>query len=148
MPADVTDAFLKYESDSHQILPSTKDFSNLLLSSLRKGFQLYSSPLFLLLDAYDEFRNEEDEETERAILCSCLSEISRANIAKIFITTRPHCAIDIYYIVENAEQIELHGNLRDVEQYLHRKMRFLHLSLIMKNLIAETILEANRENPW
>lgn len=148
VPADVISAFSKFNNDPHKLLSSTDEVSILLKSSLDKFFQFHSSPCFILLDAYDEFRNDADEDSERAKLCSYLSEISSTNNAKIFITTRLHCRMELESSFPDAQVAELKGDLKDMRQYLDRKLQFLRLNGVTKNLIKTTILEANKEKPW
>ena len=148
VPADIQTEYYKFKNDPHQVIPNKDKFRSLLRSSL-KHIATSSSPLsFVLLDAYDEFRNGPEEEHEREALRSCLSEISHAGLAKILITTRDHCQKELERAFADSQVAEYKGDIRDVERYLDLKLQFPKRKPRLKNLIRNTILEANKKEPW
>ena len=148
LAADVSAEYSKFKMDPHHIMPSKDKFQSLLKSSLEQLCTSRSSQVCILLDAYDEFRNDNGEEQERAELRSFLSEISRVGTAKILITTRPHCSKELEYSCEELKVVEFRGELADVERYLDRKLQSSSFKPAIKDLIRKTMLEKNKDEPW
>jgi hypothetical protein len=147
VPVDVQTEYSKFKKDPHQVTPKRNTFGSLLKSSLEQMARRSSSPPgFVLLDAFDEFRNDHGEEREREALRSCLSEISGAGLAKILITTRPHCHTELERAFADSQVAEYKGDLRDVERYLDRELE-LHKPRV-KDRIRTAILEKNKNEPW
>jgi len=146
IPRDVSAEYSRFKNDPDRMIRSRYTFASLLKSSLE---ELSSSPSFILLDAYDEFRNKDDEERQRAQLCSTLSAICRSTSAKILITTRPQCRHELKDVFSSSEIAVIKGDLIDVEKYLGDQIqlhKYLHDDL--KANIKKTILDANREEAW
>ena len=148
LPADVSAEYSKFKMDPHHIMPNKDKFQSLFKSSLQQLCTSRSSPSCILLDAYDEFRNDNGEERERAELQSFLSEISHAGTAKILITTRPHCSKELECAFDEPQIVEFRGELRDVEQYLDLQLQFSTLKPAIKDLIRKAMLERNKDEPW
>lgn len=146
VPPEVQTEYYKFKNDPHQVMPNKDKFRSLLRSSL-KHIATSSSP-HVLLDAYDEFRNGPEEEREREALRSCLSEISQAGLAKILITTRDHCQNELERALADSQVVEYKADLRDVERYLDLKLQSLKRKPGLKDVIRNTILEANKKEPW
>ncbi len=147
IPGDVATEYSRYISDPHK-MPTTQDkFTSLLKSSLK---QFPSSPSFILIDAYDEFRNTHDEDWQRMELCSALFAICGDRSARILITTRPHWRHELKDAFRDESQIAaVKGDLADVEKYLDLKIQpFNRLDQDLKSNIKRTILDANREEAW
>jgi hypothetical protein len=124
---------------------SPKTLANLLNASL----QATSSPSFILLDAYDEFRNTGDEEVQRSALCSFLSEICHYCSVKILVTTRPQCRQDLKEAFPSSAVAVVKGDLADVETYLENRIQPLkRIHEQLKANIKRTILEANQDEAW
>jgi len=146
VPVDVTTEYSRYMNDPHKV-PTTRDkFASLLKSSLE---QFPSSPCFILIDAYDEFRNTREEERQKIQLCAALSTIGATNLAKILITTRPQCRHELKDTFSDSQIAVVKGDLKDVEKYLDdqlQPLKSLHNDL--KSNTKKTILDANREEAW
>jgi hypothetical protein len=146
IPINVTTEYSRYKNDPHRIMPSQHTFTNLLKSSLE---QFSSSLKFILIDAYDEFRNTDDEDSQRINLCSALSKISSDGSTRILMTTRPQCAQELKDSFPYSQIAFVKGDLADVEKYLDDKIRPLkRLNEKLKANIKETILESNRKELW
>lgn len=146
MPVDVAAEYSRYMNDPHKVPTSRVKLTSLLKSSLE---QFPSSPRFILIDAYDEFRNSEEEELQKKRLRSALSEICGNDSAKILITTRPQCRYELKDNFSSSEIAVVKGDLGDVEKYLDDQIQlqnYLHPDL--KSNIKQTILDANREEAW
>jgi len=127
-------------------MPSLDKFASLLKASLQ---EFSSSPSFILLDAYDEFRNSGDEEVQRSDLCSSLSEICRGGSARILITTRPQYRDALKDTFSESQIVVVKGDLIDVERHLDERMQPLkRLNNELKANIKKAILDANREDAW
>jgi len=146
MPVDVAAEYSRYMNDPHKVPTSRVKLTSLLKSSLE---QFPSSPRFILIDAYDEFRNTHEEELQKTHLCSALSEMCRNDSTKILITTRPQCRRELEDVFSSSEIAVVKGDLIDVEKYLGDQIqlhKYLHDDL--KANIKKTILDANREEAW
>jgi hypothetical protein len=147
IPADVEAEYKRFRDDPHEVVPDPRTFIDLLKSSLERLAKTSLSPSFILLDAYDEFRNTASEDLERAELCSCLSGISGGNLARLLITTRWHCCMELEGNIPNARVTNLEADLEDVRRYLTHELPYLRLGVNVKNLITTTILNENQHNP-
>jgi hypothetical protein len=147
IPGEVTAEYSRYINDPHRV-PTIRDNFAILLQSSVKQFSS-TSPVFILIDAYDEFRNSGDEEGQRTQLCSALSEICRDDSARLLITTRPQCRHDLKDFFPLSQIAVVKGDLADVEKYLEGRIQPLkRLNDSLKSTIKETVLEANREEAW
>jgi NACHT domain len=154
-PDNVYDEYRRYKKDPHKVALDQSKLETLFKSSFNELSKAASSQICILLDAYDEFRHIDGdegegsanrEERERADLRNCLSEVSRLNSAKIFITTRPHCFSELESSFADAQMVEYKGSRTDVERYLDDELSNVHkLAPTIKNLIRSTILEKNQE---
>lgn len=150
-PKDVYEEYCRYKNDTHKVELEMPKLKGMLKYSLDELFKSASSPSCILLDAYDEFRNLNNnaEERERDELRKCLSEISHSNSAKIFITTRPHCTSELERDFVGQQVAECKGDLADMEKYLDHELEVRRdLTPKLKALIQTTILEAvNNKEP-
>jgi NACHT domain len=145
IPPEVLADYSKFQKDPHRLPPSRETFANLLKSCL----DAFPGSCFILLDAYDEFRNAKCEDREREGLRSFLAEISQMKRIRILITTRPHWRAELENVFAEAQVAEIRGDLKDVTRYLDSELQpRRHLNEGTKNLIRTKILEANRDNPW
>jgi len=146
IPGDVSAEYSRFINDPHRVMPSRKTLATLLISSLK---EFSSSPRFILLDAYDEFRNTSDEERQRTELCSLLSAICRSGLARILITTRPQCRQELKDALIGSQIAVVKGDSDDVEKYLDDQiMPLKRLNDELKANIKKTILDANRKEGW
>ena len=146
IPGDVSAQYSRFVNDPHKVMPSLDTFASLLKSSLK---EYSSSPNFILIDAYDEFRNTGDEEGERNELCSTLSAISRSGSSRFLITTRPQCRQELQNTFAESPIEVIKGDLADVEKYLDDQKQLNRLKNDeLKANIKKTILDANREEAW
>jgi hypothetical protein len=144
-PNDIYEEYQRFKQDAHKVMLERSKFETMLNSSLRELSKLCSSSTCLLLDEYDEFRNEKAEACEKAALRKCLSEISTEKIARIFITTRTHCVMELESNLIGAHTFEYKGSLVDVTQYVDQELDFLKCGDKTKSLIRSTMLAKNKE---
>jgi len=146
VPGEVNAEYSRFQNDPHKVKPSLDTLASLLRSSLQA---FSSSPSFILLDAYDEFRNADNDEGQRSDLCSSLSEICRDGSARILITTRPQYRDVLKDTFSESQIVVVKGDLIDVERHLDERMRPLkRLNNELKANIKKAILDANREDAW
>ena len=146
IPEDVSTGYFRFINDPHRMMPSRNTFANLLKTSLK---EFSSSPSFILLDAYDEFRNSSDEEGQRTELCSSLCAIYRSGSTRILITTRPQCRQELKDTYSESQIAVVKGDSADIEKYLDDRIQPLkRLNDELKANIKKTILDANREEGW
>ena len=138
VPVDVTIKYSYYMNDPHKLSVSRAKLEGLLKSSLE---QFPSSPRFILIDAYDEFRNID----EKGQLCSALSAICGKDLAKILIT-RPQYRHEVKDILSDSQIAVVNGDLQDVEKYPDDRLKPLkYVNKELKANIKKTILDENRE---
>jgi hypothetical protein len=148
VPAGVSAKYSRFKTDPHHIMPGKDSYGSLLRFSLEEIRRLRSSPSFVLLDAYDEFRNDKEDDFERAVLLSRLSEMSRVGLVKILITTRPHYQNQLECAFPDFQVAEFRGDVRDVELYLELKLKVSEYKPEVKDEIRRTLLEKNKNEPW
>ena len=146
VPVDVTTEYSRYVNDPHKVPTSRAKLASLLKLSLE---QFPSSPRFILIDAYDEFRNTSEQGLQTGQLCSDLSEVCGKDLAKILITTRPQCRHELKDTFSDSQIAAVKGDLIDVEKYLDgqiQPLKYLHNDL--KSNIKKTILDTNQGEAW
>jgi len=131
IPSAVQNEYERFLTDPHNIRPNWEKYESLLQSSLQEFAKLSSNPVFILLDAYDEFVNTKGEERERRELRSCLVNLCTTSNARILITTRPHHLVKLETFPKS-QATEILGNINDVQQYLER-MKDEEISDLMKD---------------
>ena len=146
---DIQNLYHKYKHDAHLVMPVRKQYEGLLISSLQQLAKQSSNPVFILLDAYDEFVNTKHEERERNQLLSCLVDLLKTSTARMLITTRPQHLDTLKNIFsESATTSEILGDIGDVRRYLAERMKDVVVSDWMRGEIISTILERNRDEAW
>jgi hypothetical protein len=148
VPANVCAEYSRFKQDPHKVMPKRDKFAALFKSSLDESAESFSCPSCILLDAYDEFRNDRHEEREREVLRSWLSDIARTSKAKILIMTRPHYSEELERNFADAQVAEFKGDIMDVKRYLDNELQPRKLNDGTKDLIKTTILEKNKQDPW
>jgi hypothetical protein len=104
----------------------------------------YHSPIFVLLDAYDE-----SLDMERMELLSYLKQFRDAGV-RLYITTRGELLQDLQTkdALKGAIPLKIEANERDVNMYLTKRLNVEKttkgLSIALKNKIKERILESHR----
>jgi hypothetical protein len=101
----------------------------------------FSDGIFILVDAYDEFKNTENESRERAKLWECLQQLCLTEKTKLFITTRYHFREDLQNCFIGAQITVIKGDLDDVTKYLTKRMEHMTLLPTLKKKIAAKILK-------
>jgi hypothetical protein len=78
-----------------------------------------------LVDAYDEFQNEENERKERGEFRSVLTEIEKLSTSNpsIFITTREECRRDLEETFSKPIIVEMVSDIDDIEGYLNDRLK-------------------------
>jgi NACHT domain len=137
VPENVLKEYKRSKTRAHQPI----DHAALLTSCIKQFVHLYSSPVFVLIDAYDEFKNQGDEQKERAEFLSHLSQICQTEQAKVFITTRSHYGEDLRTTL-NGVVTELESDTVDIEQYLDERLKDPTMSDELRKLAKSKIAEA------
>jgi hypothetical protein len=149
IPVDVENEYNRYQKDPHNVMPSREKFQSLLNSSIQDYFARTSNRAFILIDAYDEFRNcPEEEESERTYLRSCLQQLCAADRARVFITTRPQHCVTMEESFPGGRLVEIHGDLNDIAKYLENRLEHFKAPPAMKERIKRTIMDANQTGAW
>jgi NACHT domain len=149
IPIDVENEYNRYQKDPHNVMPSQEKFQSLLNSSIQDYFARTSNRAFILIDAYDEFRNcPEEEESERTYLRSCLQQLCAADMARVFITTRPQHRDTMQETFPGAQMVEIHGDLKDIEKYLENRLQHFKAQPAMKERIKSAIMDENQTEAW
>jgi NACHT domain len=153
VPQDVQNEYKRYKKDPHKIMPTREKYLSLLECCLQEYAKLSSNPVFVLIDAYDEFVNPEGlEEQERAELRSSLVKLCETSSARILLTTRPQHLDQLKQTFVGSHAVtQILGNMDDIERYLEKRMEAesdAKVNVRMKDMIKTTVLEANRKDPW
>jgi len=145
IPAVVRHAYSSYMESPDREEPAPELFMSLLKSSIEKLCQLNPGGVFILVDAYDEFRNRRYEVEERKSLLTYLSEILSCPGARIFISTREHGCLDLNTSFPNAPIAKVRGDLADRASYLDQRLADRSMSPGLKQTVKDTLLNASHE---
>jgi hypothetical protein len=129
---------------------SAPDFDLLLklfVASLSAFSSTYSRPVFILLDAFDEFKNETDEGYQRGRFLDAISTVLNSGNVKVFVTTRLPNLDDLLAKFKGAVVKEVETNRDDVKKYLDRQMEGSRLSPELQAAIREKIT-AEADQLW
>jgi len=125
--------------------PALELFMSLLKSSIEKLCQLNPDGVFILIDAYDEFRNRRYEVEERKSLLTSLTEISSCPGARIFVSTREHGCLDLNTSFPKAPIAKVRGYLADLASYLDQRLADRSMSTGLKQTVKAALLNASHE---
>jgi len=145
IPALVRHAYSSYMKSPDRDEPALELSVSLLKSSVEKLCQLKPDGVFILIDAYDEFRNRRYEVEERKSLLTCLSEISTSPGARILISTREHGCLDLNTSFPKAPIAKVRGDLADLASYLDQRLADRSMSPGLKQTVKDTLLNASQE---
>jgi hypothetical protein len=148
LPRDVHNQYSKYKRDPHNVMPGREIYENLLKSAVEEFFNMSSNQVFILVDAYDEFRSTQHEERERKCFRSCLLQLSETNKARILVSTRPQYRDLLQESISESRIAEIRGDLIDVERYIDYRLECFDVQATMKDKIKAAILEENRGEAW
>lgn len=142
IPDAINAEYFKYKTDPHKTMPSGDSYTKLLTACIDDFFKAYFNPVFILVDAYDEFKNAENERKERKVLLSCLRQLCLTDKTRILITTRPQYREELRIALPGQQIIDIEANPADVEKYLNQRIKHEPLSNELKDAIKATITEA------
>ena len=148
IPPDVEREYNRYKKDPHSVPPNPEIYQNLLKCCLQEFSKLTSNPVFILLDAYDEFVNTRGDEREQKELRSCMLDLSRTSAERVLITTRPQHLAKLKETIVESRVTETLGDINDVQRYLEERMKDVEISNLMKDKIKSTILDENKKEAW
>lgn len=145
IPASVRHAYSEYMKSRDREVPGLGLFLSLLKNSIKKLYELNPYGVFILLDAYDEFKNKTYEVEERKSLRTCLSEVSSISGARLLISTREHGCLDLKASFPNVLVTKIHGDPADVKAYLDQRLAVKDISAGLKQTVNDTLLNASHE---
>jgi hypothetical protein len=134
IPESVYSAF-----SSQSGAPDNDTLTRLFAMCLSAFSSMYSKPVFILLDAFDEFKNEKDERYQRKEFLLAISKFLNSGNVKVLVTTRPQNQGQLLTSFTGAVVKEVQTNRRDVEEYLDRQMVDLDLPPRLRDAIKEKI---------
>jgi NACHT domain len=143
-PDDVLAEYNKYKKSPVKSMPGASVYPRLLVSCVTRFFELYSNPVFILLDAYDELRNSQVEK-ERADLLNALSLVLKTKKAKLIVTTRPQHREELGRNFPDTTTLEIKANLADIDNFLDQRMSHLPLNPLLKSNVKAAIIEAGSD---
>ena len=144
-PAEVYAQYNKCQNSLHKSALTRRVYTTLFICCVEEFFNRYSNGVFILLDAYDEFKPEKEEERQREELLSSLREISSTGSTRLLITTRPQYGNVLQNKFKEVEVVEITTDHEDVEIYLNREMEHIPLNSFLKNDIKNAILSEAKE---
>jgi hypothetical protein len=126
------------------------DFDTLLklfAASLSAFSSTYSRPVFILLDAFDEFKNETDEGHQRGNFLDAISTVLNSGNVKVFVTARLQNRDELLAKFKRAVVKEVETDHDDVKKYLDRQLEGSRLSPQLQAAIKEKIT-AEADQLW
>jgi 4-hydroxy-3-methylbut-2-enyl diphosphate reductase IspH len=151
IPSSVQSEYDNLKMGPHDIKLDRETCESMLKSSVQEFEKQSSNPVFILLDAYDEFVNTKgSEEKERNELRCFLVELcARTSSTRILITTRPQHIAKLKETFCGSQTTEILGDVYDIEQYLRERVKDEErINRPLKDRITSTIIEANRKDTW
>jgi hypothetical protein len=130
-------------SDSEPGLPI---YEQLLSTSLKRASDMTHNSVFILIDAYDEFRNAIDETRERNTFRHFLERLSFTHNVKILVSTRPYYAQDLLSSLQRPIAIEIGTDSENIQIYLDELLVNTKLKPRLVELVKGVILD--RSNGW
>jgi hypothetical protein len=113
--------------------PSENDFTKLLTECAKEFFKTYRSPVFVLVDAFDEC-----QEAEREKLVAHLQEFYISEV-RLYITTRNQFGTELQEAFDGAKSLEIKATLADVESYLRKRLSTKDFGSKLTDNIVTTI---------
>lgn len=144
-PSSIKEEYLRFSNDPHRMVPAARTWTMLLKDCIFQFADSYSSQLFVLIDAFDEFRSQENEMRERKRLCDFLREINETNEARLLITTRPEYRDDLLKTFPRTVMMEIKADCLDIDKYLDTRMQDEHVQTEVKVALKKAVTEASKE---
>jgi hypothetical protein len=149
IPIDVQNEYAAYIRDPENFKPR-EIFERLLMSSIQEYSNLSGNPVFILIDAFDEFHHSraQQEKRERALFLSCMERLSKTAHVKILISTRLQYRDKLQKHFPESQICEVRGEQQDIERYLDYRLEHFEARGSLKGKIKDTIVEANKTDAW
>jgi len=147
LPQSVYTAYTLAQKNNRGSPPNINTSTKLLNTCISEFFQTYSNPVFILLDAFDEFVNKHEQDRQRDDLLSSLAGLCREGHVKLLFTTRPQCREQLQDKFHDSVVIEATTDHNDVKKYLDTELKFSDLSDHLNNSIKSTIAEQAGDIP-
>jgi hypothetical protein len=143
IPASVKAEYGKYKDDEHtKTKPET--FMSLLKDCVSQLAAESSNDVFILIDAFDEFKTMGNERAERTQIQKCLHELTEMNKARLLITTRHEPLESLRSTFKSAVEVEIRADPSDVDRYIdevmegHTRPEDLQLKAHLKTRVKES----------
>lgn len=125
-----------------------KEWMELLKTAISGFHEISSNPVFILIDAYDEFLHKGNkQQRERGRFREYIKEINETGKASIVITTRDYLADELHDGFDSYI-IKMQADGEDIDKFLDNEIDPLFLSLKNKVCIKDTIKGENAREKW
>jgi hypothetical protein len=141
IPESFIQEYRRTKKASHKAKPD--QYPALLSSCAAEFSRLYSNPVFIIIDAYDELQNKEDERKERTEFMSHLSHITETDHSRIFITTRRYYSGELETDLKGIV-VDVEADPNDIDKYLNERLSDPQINAPMRAAIKARIQEACR----
>ena len=123
-----------------------------LLKLLKTAFSEFhknsTNPVFILVDAYDEFLNKANkQQAERRRFREYIKEINEMGRVAILITTRDHLEDELRDSFES-HIVKMQADGEDIDKFLDKEIDPMNLSDENKAYIKEIIKQVNANEKW
>ena len=141
IPSSLQSAYDKWDNNQRKRRPEENEFANIFTECTKEFSTVYRSPVFVLLDAYDECL-----EVERVKLISHLKNFYKSGV-RLYITTRTQFRGELQNSFAGAKILEIKANEIDVEIYLRDQLstRKKNLEPKLKEMIIKTIKAGHQQ---
>ena len=139
LPQSVYSAYTLAQKNDRGRSPSLNIATKLLNTCISDFFKTYSNPIFILLDAFDEFMNKREQDRQRDVLLSSLAGLCSEGHVKLLFTTRPQYRGQLQEKFHDSKAIEVKTDQNDVNKYLDLELKSSDLSDDLKKSIKSTI---------
>jgi leucyl-tRNA synthetase len=147
LPQSVYTAYILAQKADRGNSPGINTSTKLLNACASDFFQTYSNPVFILLDALDEFVNKHEQDRQRDDLLSSLAGLCLEGHVKLLFTTRPQFREQLQEKFNDSVVIEATTDHNDVKKYLDSKLEYSDLPEDLKSSIKCTIAEQAGDIP-
>jgi hypothetical protein len=145
IPSSVQSAYNRWNKAQRKTKLNASELTKLFIECAKEFNEMYKSPVFVLLDAYDELdADDESMKRERAGLLLHLRQLYESGV-KIYITTRPDFRHTLKTAFMGAKILEIKSHKSDIEIYLRERLKNEGLSPELKMRIEERIIVGGNE---
>ena len=124
-----------------------KTWMELLKTAILEFHKISSNPVFILVDAYDEFLNRDNEDLQRRRFREYIGDLNATGKVSILITTRDPLDHELATGFES-RNLKMQTDGEDIDKFLDSQIDPLNLNDKSKALVKGIIKKENEAEKW